>query len=133
LILRRRPPNGGVFALGFYSQGAKIGTVGMPAGLHMKEYTILALLFTAAPFLLDKVCAAGIFKQKIFYLFLALIFFFKLLVNGYLTSTEIFVYNPKFYLGLRLGSISLEDFLFAFSMQATTIILWEYFKKQHRT
>jgi len=53
-----------------------------------------------------------------------------MLVNGYLTGKQIVMYRPQFFLGLRIGSIPLEDFLFGFSMVTMTIIFWEYFKKK---
>lgn len=55
-------------------------------------------------------------------------FLFKLLVNGYLTGQYIVMYNPRFFLNVRIGTIPIEDFLFGFSMIAMTIIFWEYFK-----
>lgn len=95
----------------------------------MKEYTLIALASVVAIIIVDKSTKINILKNKLFYLFLAVIFFFKLLVNGYLTKTNIVMYNPKYFLGLRLGSIPLEDFLFGFSMVTLAIIFWEFFKK----
>lgn len=98
----------------------------------MKEYTILALICVVVTVLLDRVSRVNILKIKEFYLFLSVIVFFKFLVNGYLTGTNIVVYNPRFYLGLRIGTIPLEDFLFGFGMVTMTIIFWEYFKSRKR-
>jgi len=95
----------------------------------MKEYTIIALLSVAAIFVVDIVSGVKIFKRGLFWLFLLVIALFKLLVNGYLTGSKIVIYNPKFFLGLRVGSIPLEDFIFGFSMVSLAIICWEYFKK----
>lgn len=96
----------------------------------MKEYTLLAIVSVAVTILVDKLTRVNILKRKLFYLFLAVIFGFKVLVNGYLTKTNIVMYNPKYFLGARLGSIPLEDFLFGFSMVTLGIILWEFFKKK---
>jgi len=96
----------------------------------MKEYTLLAILSVIGVFLLGEKVKTGIFKRKLFWLFLSVIVFFKLLVNGYLTGTNIVIYNPKFFMGIRFGSIPLEDFLFGFSMVSLTIVLWENFKKK---
>jgi len=97
---------------------------------QMKEYTLLAILSVIGVFLLGEKVKTGIFKRKLFWLFLSVIVFFKLLVNGYLTGTNIVIYNPKFFMGIRFGSIPLEDFLFGFSMVSLTIVLWENFKKK---
>ncbi|MCM8774554.1 MAG: lycopene cyclase domain-containing protein [Candidatus Omnitrophica bacterium] len=95
----------------------------------MKEYTLLAIISVFVTIIFDKLLKINIFKKRIFYLFLFIILIFKLLVNGYLTGKNIVLYNPYFFLGKRLSSIPLEDFLFGFSMVSLTIIFWEYFKK----
>lgn len=94
----------------------------------MKEYTILGIISVIAVFLADRAARTGIFRKQEFYIFLAVITFFKFLVNGFLTGREIIIYNPEFYLGFRIGTIPAEDFLFGFSMVALTIIFWEYFQ-----
>jgi lycopene cyclase domain-containing protein len=96
----------------------------------MKEYTILAVSSVFVTVFLDRISKVNILKRGQFYLFLAVIFFFKFLVNGYLTGSNIVLYNPKFFLGFRLGSIPLEDFFFGFSMVTQTLVCWEYFKKE---
>jgi lycopene cyclase domain-containing protein len=98
----------------------------------MKEYTLIAAVSVVLTVLVDKLSKINIFKKKEFYLFITVTFGFKLLVNGYLTATNIVIYNPKFFLGKRLGSIPLEDFLFGFSMVSLGIILWEFFKREIR-
>ena len=95
----------------------------------MKEYTILAVISVITVVILDRISRVGILRRKGFYFFILVILFFKLLVNGYLTSTGIVGYNPEFFLGWRIRSIPLEDFLFGFSMVTMSIIFWEYFKK----
>ena len=95
----------------------------------MKEYTFLALFSVIFTFFVDQATRVKIFKRFEFYIFLAIIFGFKLIVNGYLTGEKIVIYAPRFFLGFRITSIPLEDFLFGFSMVALTIIFWEVFKK----
>ena len=94
----------------------------------MKEYTILAFISVIATLLLDRFSGIRVLRKKEFWLLLFIIFLFKLLVNGYLTGQNIVIYSPHFFLGIRLGTIPIEDFLFGFSMVTMTIILWEYFK-----
>jgi lycopene cyclase domain-containing protein len=98
----------------------------------MKEYTLLALLSVLATAVIDRRLGVKVLLRKEFYFFLLFILFFKFLVNGYLTGTAIVIYNPRFYLGLRLGSIPLEDFFFGFSMVTLSIVFWEYFKARIR-
>jgi lycopene cyclase domain-containing protein len=40
------------------------------------------------------------------------------------------MYNSQFFMGIRIGTIPLEDFLFGFSMVTLSIVCWEYFKKK---
>ena len=78
----------------------------------MKEYTFLALFSVIFTFFVDQATRVKIFKRFEFYIFLAIIFGFKLIVNGYLTGEKIVIYAPRFFLGFRITSIPLEDFLF---------------------
>lgn len=96
----------------------------------MKEYTLLAAASAVITVFIDGATKVRLLRRREFYIFLAVIFLFKLLVNGYLTGAGIVLYQPRFFLGLRLGSIPLEDFLFGFSMVTGTLICWEYFKKR---
>lgn len=94
----------------------------------MKEYTILAMISVILAILLDLKLRVFLIRNKEFWLFLLIITFFKFLVNGFLTGQNIVMYNLRFFLGIRIGSIPIEDFLFGFSMVTITIIFWEYFK-----
>jgi len=96
----------------------------------MKEYTIISIISVIATVFLDRLTHINILRKPSFYLFIAIIAGFKFLVNGYLTGKEIVIYNPRFFLGARLGSIPLEDFLFGFSMVTMVLIFWEYFKRK---
>ena len=96
----------------------------------MKEYTLLASVSVALAIALDKKSGIGLLKRPEYYIFLLLITGFKFLVNGYLTSRDIVIYDPRFFLGLRLASIPLEDFLFGFSMITICLVVWEYCKNK---
>lgn len=98
----------------------------------MKEYTFLAAASVVITLALDKLSGVRALKRPLFYLFLAVILGFKFLVNGYLTAVPIVLYDSRFFLGARVGSIPLEDFFFGFSMVTMTIIFWEYFKRDKK-
>ncbi len=98
----------------------------------MKEYTLLCVLAVILTVLIDRGSRTNLLKKKEFYLFLAVILFFKFLVNGYLTGKFIVNYNPRFFLGLRIFSIPLEDFLFGFAMVTLGIVFWELFKRRYK-
>lgn len=95
----------------------------------MKEYTILAAVSVVATIFIDGKSGIRLLRKGEYYIFLVFILLFKFLVNGYLTGTEIVVYNPSYFMGFRIGSIPAEDFLFGFSMVTLSVIFWEYFKK----
>ena len=99
--------------------------------IALKEYTLLAALSVLVTIIIDHQSGVRILRQKLYYLFFAVIIGFKLLVNGYLTR-HIVMYNPEFFMGIRIGTIPLEDFLFGFSMVTISIVCWEYFKKSGR-
>ncbi len=93
----------------------------------MKEYTLISIIFVLITIFLDIRTRVLLLKRIEYYIFLLFILFFKLLVNGYLTSKSIVIYNLEFFMGFRLLSIPFEDFIFGFSMVTMTIILFEYF------
>lgn len=96
----------------------------------IKEYTLLSLCALCLTIWIDRRFNVHLLRRPRFYLFLLIILFFKILVNGYLTSKKIVNYNPEFFLNFRIGSIPLEDFFFGFSMVSLSIIFWEKLKKK---
>ncbi len=96
----------------------------------MKEYTFLTIIATILAFILDFKLKTLLFKKKIFLIFWLVMLFFMILVNGYLTSRPIVLYNSNFNLGIRIFSIPVEDFLFGFSLIYFNLIIWEYSKKR---
>lgn len=94
------------------------------------EYTFLAVVSVAVAVIVDRRLKTVLLKKPLFYLFLAVIAGFKLLVNGFLTSKMIVQYNPAHYMGVRIGSIPVEDFLFGFSMVTIAVSVWEYYRKR---
>jgi len=95
----------------------------------MKEYTLLALISVLITVLIDRTAKTRVLIRGEFYIYLLVIMFFKLLVNGFLTGQNIVMYNPEFFLGLRISSIPLEDFFFGFSMITLTVVFWERFRE----
>jgi lycopene cyclase domain-containing protein len=57
-------------------------------------------------------------------------FIFILIINGYLTWRPIVIYGEAFYLGIRVFTIPVEDFLFGFSLITLNLIIWECFDKK---
>jgi len=93
------------------------------------EYTwasIVAVLAVVAVELLW--LRTGIFAKATFWISYAVIVFFQVLVDGWLTklSAPIVTYNPDRFSGLRAPfDIPVEDYLFGFALIVLTILLWE--------
>ena len=99
----------------------------------MKEYTIAALVSALAVVLLDRMLRTDVLKRPAFWIFLAVMYAFKIVANGYLTWRPIVLYNPEFFLGVRVFTIPIEDFVYGFSLITLSVILWEYFKPHEST
>jgi lycopene cyclase domain-containing protein len=70
----------------------------------------------------------GIFTRVTFWIAYAIILFFQVLVDGWLTklSAPIVQYNGSKNSGIRFPwDIPVEDYLFGFALIVLTIILWE--------
>lgn len=98
----------------------------------MKEYTILSIISVLGVLFFEGYAKTGIFRKKLFYLYLGIILVFKLIVNGWLTGLPIVLYREPFFLGVRVMTIPLEDFFFGFSMVSLAVILWELFLEKER-
>ena len=93
-------------------------------------YTLLSLCAALFAIVLDQwLLRTRLLQQPKYFLFLGIIFVFKFFVNGYLT-THIVFYNPQVILGLRIGTIPLEDFIYGFALITLCISLWEWHKEQ---
>ncbi len=97
----------------------------------MKEYTILTIIFVIVSFVLDRVLKTNLFRDKRFWKFWAIMFGVICIVNGYLTWRPIVIYGDAFFLGIRLFTIPIEDFLFGFGLLTSNIVLWEYFTNRN--
>lgn len=92
----------------------------------MKEYTLIAIAFTVISVLLDRILKTKLTSDRRFWFFWIIMTALSFIVNGYLTWRPIVMYNDDFYLGIRLFTIPVEDFLFGFSLVTLNIVIWEY-------
>ncbi len=63
-----------------------------------------------------------------FYLSFAVSIIPFLLVNGFLTALPVITYNPEEIMGIRIGSIPLEDLFYSFTMLLLITSLYERIK-----
>ena len=97
----------------------------------MKEYTVIAVIFVIFSVLLDRILKTRLTSDKRFWIFWAVMIPLTCVINGYLTWRPVVMYGEEFYLGIRLFTIPIEDFLYGFSLITANISLWEYFTKRN--
>jgi lycopene cyclase domain-containing protein len=94
----------------------------------MREYTVLAVLSVVATVLTEVFwLRTGIFRQAQYWIAMAIVYCFHVLVDGWLTklSAPVVIYDPARITGLRVPwDVPVEDYLFGFSMITLTILLW---------
>ena len=98
----------------------------------MKEYTVLAFASALAAIVLDLAIGTRILSTRRFWVAVGIMFMFKIPSNGYLTGRPIVLYDPSYFLGIRLGTIPVEDFFYGFGLITLTLVLWEYFVRKEK-
>jgi lycopene cyclase domain-containing protein len=93
------------------------------------EYTWASIVAVVAVVLVELLwLRTGLFGTVTFWISYAIILFFQVLVDGWLTklSAPIVTYNPDKYSGIRVPfDIPIEDYLFGFALIVLTMLLWE--------
>lgn len=94
----------------------------------MPEYTALAVLSVVGTVLAERFwLRTGIFRKAQYWVAMAIVYFFHVLVDGWLTklSAPIVIYDERQITGLRVPwDIPVEDYLFGFSMITLTLMVW---------
>ena len=94
----------------------------------MPEYTLLAVLSVVGTVAVEAFWLhTGIFRKGQYWIAMAIVYFFHVLVDGWLTklSAPIVIYDPAQITGVRVPwDIPVEDYLFGFSMITLTLLLW---------
>ena len=91
------------------------------------EYTAASALGIVLAVLLELlVLRTGLFRDPRYWVALAIVAAFQLLVNGVLTCPPIVSYDPAEILGPCIVCAPIEDLGFGFAMVTTTIALWRH-------
>jgi lycopene cyclase domain-containing protein len=94
----------------------------------MPEYTLLAVLSVVGTVAVEVFwLRTGIFRKGQYWIAMAIVYFFHVLVDGWLTklSAPIVIYDEGQITGVRIPwDIPVEDYLFGFSMITLTLMLW---------
>lgn len=94
-------------------------------------YTELAILGVLLVILVDRyLLKTRLLEKKSFWTAYAIIVFFQLITNWWLTSRNILSYSDEAIIGWRIASAPAEDLLFGFSMVTLTISLWIFWGRR---
>lgn len=94
-------------------------------------YTQISALAVILAIIIDLfVLRTQLVKRKSFWNAYAIMVFFQLLTNWWLTSREILTYSPDVILGIRVAAAPVEDLLFGYSMILCTLSLWMYWGRR---
>lgn len=94
-------------------------------------YTQLCLVAIPTVVILDLfVTRSRILTRKSFWNAYAILLFFQLLTNWWLTSRGILTYSDDAITGIRIAAAPAEDLLFGFSMIVMTISLWMFWGRK---
>jgi lycopene cyclase domain-containing protein len=94
-------------------------------------YTSLAIVGVAFAVALDLwVLRTRLLASRVFWTAYAIVLFFQLLTNGWLTKLGVVTYAPEAILGPRLAFAPVEDLLFGFSLVVQTLAWWVWWGRR---
>lgn len=97
------------------------------------SYTALAAAGVVAALVLDLlVLRTRVVTRRVFWTSYAIVVFFQLLTNGWLTGRDIVTYADDAILGWRIVFAPVEDLLFGFSLVVQTIAWWVWWGRTLR-
>ncbi len=95
------------------------------------NYTEIAATAFLISILLDLyIIKSRLLTKAVFWTSYAIILFFQLITNWWLTSREIVMYAPDAIIGLRIASAPAEDLFFGFALVLSVMNLWIYWGKK---
>ena len=96
--------------------------------MNYTEIAVIAFLFSI---LFDLyIIKSRLLTRAVFWTSYAIIVFFQLITNWWLTSREIVMYDPDVIIGLRIASAPAEDLFFGFALVLSVMTLWIYWGKK---
>jgi lycopene cyclase domain-containing protein len=94
-------------------------------------YTMLALLAVPLTVALDLwVLRTRLLARKAFWTAYAIVVFFQLLANGWLTGRRIVSYDQAAIVGWRILYAPVEDLLFGFALVVQTLAWWVWWGRR---
>jgi lycopene cyclase domain-containing protein len=94
-------------------------------------HTTAVLIGVAATVALDLVVLrTRLLTRRVFWTAYAIVLFFQLLTNQWLTARGVFVYDPDAIIGWRIGTAPVEDFLFGFALVTQSMAWWVWWGRR---
>lgn len=94
-------------------------------------YTDIAIVAFIVSIIADRfLIKSKLLTRKVFWTSYAIILFFQLITNWWLTSRNIVMYNPDAIIGLRIASAPVEDLFFGFALVLLVMNLWVFWGKR---
>jgi lycopene cyclase domain-containing protein len=94
----------------------------------VREYTVAAWTAAALVVALELLwLRTGLFRQRTYWVAMAIVFGFQFLVDGWLTklSSPVVRYSGAEFSGWRIGfDTPVEDFPYGFALVTSTLLLW---------
>ena len=95
------------------------------------SYTEIAITAFLLSILLDLfITKSRLLTRVVYWTSYAIIIFFQLITNWWLTSRKIVMYDPDAIIGLRIASAPVEDLFFGFALVLSVMSLWIYWGKK---
>jgi lycopene cyclase domain-containing protein len=95
------------------------------------SYTALALVGVVVTVVLDLyVLRTRLLTRRAFWIAYAIVVFFQLLTNGWLTGRAIVTYDPATIVGLRVVYAPVEDLLFGFALVVQSMAWWVWWGRR---
>ncbi|MEO6028026.1 MAG: lycopene cyclase domain-containing protein, partial [Candidatus Binatia bacterium] len=89
------------------------------------EYTAVACAALAAALALDLTGGGRVSRHRRFAVFAVVVLGCTAVFNGYLTARPLVLYDPRYQLDVRLGTIPVEDFIYGLALVIANVTLFE--------
>ncbi|MDO9380427.1 MAG: lycopene cyclase domain-containing protein [Nocardioidaceae bacterium] len=94
-------------------------------------HTEVSLVAVAVTVVLDLwVLRTRLLTTRAYWVSYAIVLFFQLLTNEWLTSRGVFRYDPDAILGWRIGHAPVEDFLFGYAIVTQSMVWWVFWGRR---
>lgn len=106
-------------------------------------YTLFCAIALGLTLGLELLLRTGVFRDRRFWITIAIVAFFQVIVDGWLTCRPVVTYSPEQFSGIRLGcppwsgfrggGMPLEDALFGFAMISQGLMWWVWWGRRDAT